>query len=231
MSNPEQPEQGPAYGGAKPAANWYVDQTNPSQLRYWDGQQWTANVMPVPTGIAGPSIVGTPDPLDIPGGQPFVGFGRAISLGFKQYARFKGRSSRSEYWWWYLFSQVFLLIVMIPGYVQYFRDVVPAIQQWGDCIQAQDPGSDLSVCHLDLKFPTLFLVGFVIALVLMLPSLAVAVRRLHDTGKSGWWWFIAFVPFVGGIILIVFLVFDSQPMPNQYGDVPRKGKPHPNQLA
>ena len=56
---------------------------------------------------------------------------------------------------------------------------------------------------------------------LMLPSLGVFFRRLHDTGRSGWWWLIGLVPFVGGIILLVFMCLDSQPGENQYGPNPK----------
>jgi uncharacterized membrane protein YhaH (DUF805 family) len=57
---------------------------------------------------------------------------------------------------------------------------------------------------------------------LFLPSLAVLVRRLHDTDRSGWWVLISFVPFIGGIVLIVFACIDSGP-PNKYGDGPDNG--------
>jgi uncharacterized membrane protein YhaH (DUF805 family) len=58
-------------------------------------------------------------------------------------------------------------------------------------------------------------------LAILLPSLAVLVRRLHDTGKSGAWFFISFVPFVGGIILLIFTCTDSQEQDNQYGPNPK----------
>jgi uncharacterized membrane protein YhaH (DUF805 family) len=61
----------------------------------------------------------------------------------------------------------------------------------------------------------------VYALAIIIPNLAVAVRRLHDTGRSGWWILIGLVPFVGIIILIVFAVQDSQPGPNLYGPNPK----------
>lgn len=59
------------------------------------------------------------------------------------------------------------------------------------------------------------------SLVILLPSLAVTVRRLHDTGRSGWWYFINFIPIIGGIILLVFTCQDSQSGSNQYGPIPR----------
>jgi uncharacterized membrane protein YhaH (DUF805 family) len=51
----------------------------------------------------------------------------------------------------------------------------------------------------------------------LIPSLAVAVRRLHDTGRSGWWLLIGLIPVIGAIVLLVFLVMDSQPGDNEYG--------------
>ncbi len=59
------------------------------------------------------------------------------------------------------------------------------------------------------------------ALALLLPGLAVAVRRLHDTGRSGWWLLIALVPFAGAIVLIVFFCQDSHPAPNEHGPSPK----------
>jgi uncharacterized membrane protein YhaH (DUF805 family) len=58
-------------------------------------------------------------------------------------------------------------------------------------------------------------------LLVLVPSLAVTWRRLHDTGRSGAWWFIGFVPVVGGIIVLVFTILDSQPGPNEYGPNPK----------
>ena len=65
------------------------------------------------------------------------------------------------------------------------------------------------------------LLGMIYALAILIPSLAVGARRLHDTNRSGWWLLIALVPFVGVLILIYFLVLDSQPGDNQYGPNPK----------
>jgi len=59
------------------------------------------------------------------------------------------------------------------------------------------------------------------SLFVFLPSLAVAIRRLHDTGKSGWWFLIVFIPIVGAIILLVFMCLDSEEGTNQYGPNPK----------
>lgn len=65
------------------------------------------------------------------------------------------------------------------------------------------------------------LLSYVYALAVLLPSLSVAVRRLHDTSHSGWWFLIVLIPLVGAVVLIVFLATDSMPGPNQYGPNPK----------
>ncbi len=61
-------------------------------------------------------------------------------------------------------------------------------------------------------------------LAVIVPGLAVMVRRLHDTGRSGWWWLISLVPVVGWVVILIYTVQDSQPGSNQYG-------PNPKQVA
>jgi uncharacterized membrane protein YhaH (DUF805 family) len=70
-------------------------------------------------------------------------------------------------------------------------------------------------------------VYYLYAVAVLIPGIAVTVRRLHDTGRSGGWWFIVLIPIVGGIILIVFCAQDSQPGPNQYGPNPKQINPGP----
>ena len=64
-------------------------------------------------------------------------------------------------------------------------------------------------------------VGGLYSLAVLLPAIAVGVRRLHDTNRSGWWMLIGLIPIIGTIILIVFMVQDSQPGENQYGPYPK----------
>jgi uncharacterized membrane protein YhaH (DUF805 family) len=59
-------------------------------------------------------------------------------------------------------------------------------------------------------------------LAILLPGLGVSIRRLHDTGRSGWWLLIGLVPFVGGITLLVFTCLDSAPGANAYGPNPKE---------
>lgn len=110
-----------------------------------------------------------------------MNFTAAISSGFDNYSNFRGRASRSEFWYWTLFT--FLV-------------------SW-------------AAWWLDSAVGTL-LVDLLAAVALFLPSLAVMVRRLHDTNRSGWWYFIAMVPFVGWIALLAFLIAPSDPGPNRF---------------
>ena len=73
---------------------------------------------------------------------------------------------------------------------------------------------------VDAVAGTIFL-GTIYAVAAFIPGLAVTVRRLHDTGKSGWWLLIGLIPVIGTIALIVFMFQDSQPGDNQYGPNPK----------
>ena len=75
-------------------------------------------------------------------------------------------------------------------------------------------------CLLNFILGIIPIVNIIWALIVLLPSLAVCVRRLHDTGRSGWWLLLALVPIVN-IVLIVFYLSDSQPGANQYGENPK----------
>ena len=63
--------------------------------------------------------------------------------------------------------------------------------------------------------------NYVYSLAVIIPGIAVSIRRLHDTGRSGWWLLVGLIPFIGWIILIVFFVQESDPYDNQYGPNPK----------
>lgn len=110
----------------------------------------------------------------------------------KKYAVFTGRARRREFW-------MFALINFIIALVLTFIDgMLGTIQAGGYGL--------LSSLYL---------------LAVLLPSLAVSVRRLHDTGRSGWWILIGLVPVVGFIVLLVFYVTDSEAGSNRYGANPK----------
>ena len=73
---------------------------------------------------------------------------------------------------------------------------------------------------VDMMLGTIVL-GAIYTLAVLIPSLAVGARRLHDIGKTGWWQLIGLIPFIGIIVLIIFYVMDSNPGDNQYGPNPK----------
>ena len=112
----------------------------------------------------------------------------------KKYAVFTGRARRQEFWMYVLF---YLLIAIVLGIL----DSVLGTRSTN--------GAGL--------------LGGLYALALFVPTLAVSVRRLHDTNRSGWFILIGLIPIVGWIILIIFYCMDSQPGDNQYGPYPKAG--------
>ena len=81
----------------------------------------------------------------------------------------------------------------------------------------------VAVILIAISRPLGLIVYVLVFLAAIVPSLAVGVRRLHDTNKSGWWLLIGLVPFVGAIVLLIFFCLDSDPQPNQYGASPKAG--------
>jgi len=114
----------------------------------------------------------------------------------KKYAVFSGRAQRKEYWMFFLFN---IIIAILLGIIE----VVIGIS----------PDADESI------------LANIYSLAILLPSLAVSVRRLHDIGRSGWWLLIGLIPLIGVIVLLVFAVQDGQPGPNQYGPNPKEAAP------
>ncbi|MBE7523737.1 MAG: DUF805 domain-containing protein [Burkholderiales bacterium] len=114
-------------------------------------------------------------------------------MALRKYAQFSGRSRRSEYWYFVLF--VVLIEIVLMGIERMLGF-----------------GSDGGYGMLSSLF----------ALAMFIPHLAVGARRLHDTGRSGWWLLIGFVPIVGAIVLIWFFVQDGQPGSNAWGPNPKE---------
>lgn len=74
---------------------------------------------------------------------------------------------------------------------------------------------------VDMALGTIFILGGIYGLAAIIPGVAVTVRRLHDTGKSGWWLLITFIPVIGAIAFLVFMFQDSQAGDNEYGPNPK----------
>jgi len=111
----------------------------------------------------------------------------------KKYAQFSGRARRKEYWYFFLFNLIAsIILVMIDGAT--------------GTLSAESGLGLLSGLY---------------TLAVIIPSLAVAFRRLHDTSRSAWWLLLIFIPLLGAIALLVFFVQDSHGE-NQYGPSPKQ---------
>ena len=138
---------------------------------------------------------------------PSLTLSQAVKSVLKEnYCNFSGRARRSEYWNFFLFNVIlgFILYFVIFIFVALFKD------------------SFITFIPLILFFAFL--------IYCLIPGLAVMVRRLHDTGRSGLYYFVVFIPFVGEILLLIFLLEDSQPNTNMYGPSSKFGNNNTNPI-
>jgi uncharacterized membrane protein YhaH (DUF805 family) len=111
----------------------------------------------------------------------------------KKYGVFSGRSRRKEYWYFVLFVAIISIVLnIIDGLIGAY---------------ARSSGVGL--------------LSSIFSLAILIPSIAVTVRRLHDIDRTGWWVLISLVPLVGWIVLLVFNVQDGTPGSNGYGPDPK----------
>jgi uncharacterized membrane protein YhaH (DUF805 family) len=129
-------------------------------------------------------------------GGAAMNFGQAISSCFAKYATFKGRASRSEFWFCYPF---FLIALAVAAGL----DVLL--------------GTGISIADTPLGYGYIYLL---IALLTIIPFTSVTVRRLHDKDKSGWWYWLFLVPIVGGIVILVWLCQKGTAGENRFGPDP-----------
>lgn len=122
----------------------------------------------------------------------------AVRTVLSKYATFSGRAARPEYWWWCLF--VFLLSIA--------TNIIDA--------SIVEPAIGLPAFGAEAVQPLSAIVG----LALLLPGLAVSVRRLHDLDRSGWWLLIVFIPIIGVLILLYWFVCRGTQGPNRFGAAP-----------
>ena len=122
-----------------------------------------------------------------------MSFAESVSSVLRQYAVFGGRAGRPEYWWFFLFTVLVSLTASIL-----------------DAVLGTMTQSGVGV------------IGTVASLALLLPTLAVAVRRLHDTDRSGWWVLAFLIPIAGFVLWLVFMLSDGNPHPNRFGPSPKQ---------
>ncbi|MFY9999901.1 MAG: DUF805 domain-containing protein, partial [Trebonia sp.] len=118
-----------------------------------------------------------------------VDFRDAVNLGIRNAFTYTGRASRSAYWWFAAFEVVAWIGVLILALI-------------------------FSAIHVGAISVLLYVVAAIAAFLI---SISLTVRRLHDQDKSGFWYFIAFVPFIGGIWLLVLTLLEGTRGPNRFG--------------
>lgn len=143
-----------------------------------------------------------------------MGFGEAISTCFRKYATFRGRARRSEFWYYYLF------IVIINAVLGSIFGAAAGASFANNCY-ANDTGIRCDASGLN-TFGTIMLIVLIVwSLFIILPTISVQVRRLHDGDRSGGWWWIGLIPIAGIIILIVFWAAEGTRAPNRFGPDPK----------
>lgn len=136
----------------------------------------------------------------------------------KKYIDFNGRARRREYWFFHLFNMLFYIACAFIDF-----SLGSGTTEIASTSMPLDGGSmdSMSIASESSGFG-LFTVVYMLAT--FLPSLGVLFRRLHDTGRSGWWWLIGLIPIIGAIVLLIFLLEDSQANSNQYGPNPKNAE-------
>jgi len=124
-----------------------------------------------------------------------MNFKSAVRSGLNNYTNFKGRARRSEFWHWVLFFWLCELVAVIV-----------------DSLLFPNAYNYDSPSAVVLALPT-----NVVAYSLLIPSLSVFVRRLHDTDRKGWWWLFSLVPF-GSLVILTWLCSKGTPKINRYGE-------------
>ena len=145
-----------------------------------------------------PVSPGNEDSWKLPMAETGTGDGMTFGYylqGLQRYADFEGRAGRAEFWWFTLVLygiQIGIVVIgaLLLGTFASALETVSIVMLW------------------------------VHGLGTFLPSLAVTARRLHDTGRSGWWMLIALIPFVGWIPVLIFLLLPGNAGPNEYGRGP-----------
>jgi uncharacterized membrane protein YhaH (DUF805 family) len=130
-------------------------------------------------------------------------------LPLKRYADFSGRSRRKEYW-------MFILFVIIGSIV--FSGLDAALGLGGGVSRYSYGGAGVVGAGAGMRGGIL---NGIFSLAIVIPSIAVAARRLHDIDKSGWWMLIGIIPLIGWIIVIVWYCTDGTRGPNRFGPDPK----------
>lgn len=151
-----------------------------------------------------------------------LSFVEAIKACFSKFATFSGRARRSEFWWFYLLG---LIPNWIIGFMANWKMGKAAALE-SELYSAAFSGGDTSAImaqaeSVDTTFYVVVGICGIISLILLIPTLAVWVRRLHDVGKSGHMLWLILLCGIGGLIPLLMCIADGKPEPNQYGPSPK----------
>ena len=122
-------------------------------------------------------------------------------MPLRRYADFSGRSRRREYWMFFLFNMLISLAVWSLLAITFL--------------------AGLSETEMTVIMTPVFIVYGLVVLGFMIPGIAVTVRRLHDTDRSGWFILMGLIPLVGAILLLVYYCTEGTPGPNRFGPDPK----------
>lgn len=125
-------------------------------------------------------------------------------LPLKRYADFSGRSRRKEFW-------MFMLFNVLVGFGLMMISVAITLVALPEDPEANPPAAVLAAYFVMLLW----------SLALIVPTIAVYVRRFHDQDKSGWFYLLSFVPCIGGLVVLYFMVLPGTAGPNRFGDDPK----------
>jgi uncharacterized membrane protein YhaH (DUF805 family) len=172
-------------------AGWYSDPQDADLLRFWDGGAWTSSrVLGVPLPWPG-------EPSDLHG-STLDGFG-ALKSGFRNAFVYRGRASRSAFWWFQLAAGLPWMVLAVLSIWAINSPASPS------AVAAQYPFSTWLLAAASLLALIVYLV----------PTIALTVRRLHDINQSGWWALVSFFP-GGSLALLVLTVLPGTPGPNRF---------------
>lgn len=178
------------------------------------------NAYPAGPGATGPGAMGpgaggfggqprgaaSPEDLSLP--LYGASFGQAVKRFFKKYTHFSGRASRSEFWWMALFAFLVQLIPMIlitVGAIMAASSAAMVDPYDPAAAQAAMSGPGVIIAGIG------YVIGGLIALAMIIPILAITWRRLHDANFAGPFFFLSFIPGVGGLIVFVLELLPSKP--------------------
>lgn len=139
----------------------------------------------------------------------------ATTTVYKKYCCFNGRASRAEYWWFQLFSQGIGALLSIACCALVSYDVYDLVS-----VTDGDPSFEEVLGEITPVTIAAWVIFVLFALGSFLPAMGVLVRRLHDTGRSGWNFFWNFLPYIGPVIVFIFTCLKGTEGPNEYGEGP-----------